>query len=107
MALTLEQAQLRRQIKIQDSMAEFAPIWLTNDTYNEGEQALVFELIYAHPHDGMIRERFRYDAFNDVLYHKGAQKVTEEEVLAIEDQAPYVDGDVLTRVPIAPRGRGT
>lgn len=106
MALTLEQAQLRRQIKIQDSMAQFAPIWLMNDTYNVDEQSLVFELIYAHPSDGMLRERFRYDAFNDVLYHKGAQKLTEEEMLVIEDQTPYVDGDVLTRVPIDPRGRG-
>jgi hypothetical protein len=105
MALTIEQARTKRDAKILDSLAEFAPIWLTDDTYRENEEALLFNLVYAHPLDGMVKERFKYDAFNDVLYHMGGRLLSESELLDIEAQPPYIDGEVLTRVPNAPQFR--
>jgi hypothetical protein len=105
MALTLQQAQLRRDEKVRTGLSEFAPIWLTDDTFRANEESLYFYLIYAHPYDGVIKERFKYDAFNDVLYHMGARKLSDEEVLVFQDQPPFLDGDVLTQVKNAPQFR--
>ncbi|MBX3084349.1 MAG: hypothetical protein KF716_22120 [Anaerolineae bacterium] len=105
MALTLQQAQLRRDEKVRTGLGEFAPIWLTEETYRAAEESLFFYLIYAHPSDGLIKERFKYDAFNDVLYHMGARKLSEAEALAIQEQPPYLDGDVLTQVKNVPQFR--
>jgi len=105
MALTLQQAQLRRDEKVRTGLGEFAPIWLTEETFRAPEESLYFYLIYAHPSDGLIKERFKYDAFNDVLYHMGGRKLSETEALAIQEQPPYLDGDVLTQVKNVPQFR--
>jgi hypothetical protein len=105
MALTHEQAQLKRDQKLRDAMTEFAPVWLTEETFRAAEEALFFYLIYAHPLDGMIKERFKYDAFNDVLYHMGARKLLEAESILVQEQPPYLDGDILTHVKNAPQFR--
>ena len=105
MALTLQQAQLRRDEKVRTGMGEFAPIWLTDETYRAPEESLLFSLIYAHPTDGLLKERFKYDAFNDVLYHMGSHKLSEAESIVIQEQLPYLDGDVLTQVKNVPQFR--
>jgi hypothetical protein len=105
MALTMQQAQLRRDEKVRTGMGEFAPIWLTDETFREAEESLYFHLIYAHPSDGLLKERFKYDAFNDVLYHMGSRKLSEAESIAVQDQTPFLDGDVLTQVKNVPQFR--
>jgi hypothetical protein len=102
MSLTQEQIRVRRDAKVQQAMADFAPVWLENEEYRVHEDSVLFNLIYAHPVHGWLNERFRYDAFNDVLYHMGERRLKEVEVLPYEERAAYVAGEVATRVPFQP-----
>lgn len=105
MAFTKEQMREKRDRKISASLAERAPIWLVDDDYRPREDSLVFNLVYAHPVYGWASERYKYDAFNDVLYHMGERRLTEEEALKIAEQEPHIPGEVATRVPLDPAQR--
>lgn len=105
MALTINQAEFKRDEKVRTTMSDFAPIWLTNQTFRATEETLYFHLVYVHPLDGFISERFKYDAFNDVLYRMGSRKLTETEALEFQEQPPYLDGDTLSHIKNAPQFR--
>ena len=95
----------KRDIKVLDALGVLAPLWLTKDEYRPREDSLVFNLTYVNPVDGWVDERYKYDGFNDVLYHMGERRLREEEALLIEDQDPYVPGEVATSVPNRPANR--
>jgi hypothetical protein len=105
MALTREQLTTRRDKKVRATMAELAPIWLANEAYRPAEDGLLFNLIYDNAVDGWVSERYKYDGFNDVLYHLGEKRLTEEETLTLQDEEPYIPGEVATRVPNDPAYR--
>ena len=105
MSLTRKQIVEKRDQKVRPTMQALAPIWMVNDQFHPREEALLFNLIYLHPHHGWISERYKYDAFNDVLYHMGQRRLSEEESLKVQDQEPYILGEVTARVPNDPTGR--
>ncbi len=107
MALTREQMAARRERKVRPVMQQYAPVWLTNDDYRPREDSMVFDLIYDNPTYGWVQHRFKYDAFADVLYHMGIKRLSETEVLPIQEQEPFIPGEVATRVPIEPAFRLT
>jgi len=86
-------------------MRELAPIWLNNEEYRPREDSLLFNLVFENPVYGWVSERFKYDAFNDVLYHMGVRRIGEEEALSIQEQEPYLSAEVATRVPNSPAQR--
>jgi len=105
MAFTRQQMIARRNQKVRSSMQDLAPIWLTNEEFRPRDEALLCNLIYLHPHHGWISERYKYDAFNDVLYHMGQRRLSEEEALKFEAQEPFLPGEVTDRAPNDPTGR--
>ena len=105
MSFTHDQMIARRNNKVRAVMKDLAPIWLANEEFRARDEALLFNLMYVHPHHGWVSERFKYDAFNDVLYHMGQRRLAEDEALKIQEKAPYVPGEVTTRVPNEPTGR--
>lgn len=105
MGLSKEQMREKRDIKVNGAMAQRAPIWLVNEEYRPQEDSILFSLVYANPVDGWVSERFKYDAFNDVLYHMGERRMTEAELLPIQEQEPYIKGEVASRVPNEPANR--
>jgi len=88
----------RRDSKLKHHVEQYAPVWLVNDEILLEDSAAVFNIIFQHRLYGWVSRRYRYDAFNDVLYHKGQNLVTEDEVLEIQDQEPYIDA-VIADVP--------
>lgn len=105
MALTREQMAARRERKVREVMQHLAPVWLVEDEYRPREDSLLFDLVYDSPTYGWVKHHFKYDAFNDVLYQMGIKKFGEEEVLPIQEQEPFIPGDVATRVPNEPHFR--
>lgn len=88
----------RRDAKVKHHVEQYAPVWLVNEDVSVEENAVMFNIIFQHRLYGWVSRRYRYDAFNDVLYHKGQNLVTEEDVLEIQEQEPYVDA-VIADIP--------
>ena len=105
MAITREQMAAKRDKKVRAAMSQLAPIWMENEEYRPNEDGLLFNLIYDNPVYGWVNERFKYDAYNDVLYHMGEARLKEEAVLPLEDKEPYLPGEVATSVPNSPASR--
>ena len=100
-----EEAETRRNQKVHGTMRHLAPLWLLNDEYRPIEESYLFDLVYPHSIYGWVQCRYKYDAFNDVLYHMGERRLDEEEALIIQEQAPYLEGEVATAVPNDPHPR--
>ncbi|MEP7285325.1 MAG: hypothetical protein ABI947_06110 [Chloroflexota bacterium] len=105
MPFTQEHMRTKRDKKILVAMTEKAPIWLVSEEYRPREDGLLFNLVYADPVSGWVNERYKYDAFNDVLYHMGQRRLQEEETLVYQEQEPYISAEVATRVPNEPAYR--
>lgn len=80
----------KRDAKAIPHLEQYAPVWLVDDKVYTQEDAIQFDVIFQHHLYGWVNRRYRYDAFNDVLYHKGQTTISEEEVLTIQDKAPYI-----------------
>lgn len=92
----------RRDAKVHAAMSELAPVWLINEDFKPREDALIFSLVFNDPSYGWMSRRYKYDGFNDVLYHMGWRLLSEAEVLSLTEGTPYLEGDVAVHVPNAP-----
>ncbi len=100
-----EEARRRRDKKVYAVMHTIAPLWLRNDEYRADEESCLFDLVYPHSVYGWVEHRYKYDAFNDVLYHMGERNLTETEALTAQETEPYLNGEVATTVPNQPLPR--
>jgi hypothetical protein len=78
-----------RDRKLKPVLGPFAPIWLVHERVIEKDDAVLFNVVVEDPTYGWLNRRYRYDAFNDVLYHMGERRVSEAEALVIQQQEPY------------------
>lgn len=81
----------RRDAKVMPHLKQYAPVWLENERELEQSDAVVFNVVFQHPSYGWVSRRYRYDSFNDVLYHQGQRALTEAETLALQDSKPYIE----------------
>lgn len=79
-----------RDQKAKDHLSQYAPLWLVDEKPIPSEDALQFNVIFLHPRYGWVNRRYRYDAYTDVLYHKGQTTVDEDEALAVQEKTPYL-----------------
>jgi len=102
MSQTLEQKRQimarKRDAKVYDHLIQYAPVWLSHEEVIYDEDALVFEVVFLHPQYGWVKRRYRYDSYNNVLYHKGQVLMSEEETLDLQASPPYLVADVLNTV---------
>jgi len=105
MPSTQEQIAAQRDAKVRQTLGELAPIWLVYEEFRPREDAIVFNLVYNDPSYGWMNRRFKYDGFNDVLYHMGWRLLSEAEQLEIVEKEPYIDGEVAVHVKNAPQYR--
>jgi hypothetical protein len=81
----------KRDEKVHDHLAQYAPVWMVNEDVLVDEDAVQFEIIFLHARYGWIRRRYKYDSYNNVLYHKGQQLIDEEETYELQaTQEPYI-----------------
>lgn len=87
----MDDIRQKRDLKAKSHLEQYAPVWLIDEKLIPREDAVQFNVVFEHNRYGWVSRRYRYDAFNDVLYHKGQKTLTEDEVLAIQEQEPYIN----------------
>lgn len=89
--MTIEQTlREKRDAKSKPHLEQYAPVWIVNEQIIVNDEAIQFEAVFQHSQYGWVNRRYRYDGFNDVLYHKGQVAASEGDVLAIEEKEPYI-----------------
>ena len=76
-------------------------MWLNDQKLIPEDEAVQFNVVFQHNRYGWVSRRYRYDAFNNVLYYKGQVLVSEEEALAIQEKLPYVTATIAADIPNA------
>lgn len=86
-----------RDKKVHDHLEQYAPVWLVDEKMLLEEEAIQFNVVFLHPTAGpehtqhWVNRRYRYDGFNDTLYHKGQLLVDEADALDIVETEPYIN----------------
>lgn len=80
----------QRDLKTKPHLEQYAPVWIIDEKLIPQDQAVQFNVAFYHNLYGWVNRRYRYDGFNDVLYHKGQTLLTEEQALEIQEKEPYI-----------------
>jgi hypothetical protein len=88
----------KRDGKAIPHLEQYAPVWIIDEKFFEEDEAVQFNVVFQHPLYGWVNRRYRYDGFNNVLYHKGQNLVTEETALEIAQKEPYIN-QLVTDIP--------
>jgi len=99
MTIAAELQALRDQ-KARPHLQQYAPVWLLEEQIFAGDEALQFHVMFQHHLHGWVNRRYRYDGFNDTLYHKGQTLLSEEAALEHMAATPYIAAQV-TDIPNA------
>jgi hypothetical protein len=84
-----------RQVKVEPHLRQYAPVWIIEEKLIPEDSSIQFNVLFQHNIYGWVNRRYRYDGFNDVLYHKGQTLMDEDDALDIlEDREPFIDTDV-------------
>lgn len=89
-----DQMRRRRDAKTKPHLAQYAPVWLVNEIVIAEDEAIQFNAVFQHNLYGWVSRRFRYDAFNDVLYYKGQVTISEDDALTIAEHEPYLSAAI-------------
>ncbi|MBL8163611.1 MAG: hypothetical protein JNJ61_16620 [Anaerolineae bacterium] len=90
----------KRDAKAIPHLEQYAPVWIVDEVILLEDEAIQFSAIFQHPQYGWVNRRYRYDGFNNVLYHKGQLATSEAAVLDIQEQDPYIAA-TISNVPNA------
>lgn len=96
-----DKIKLMRQIrdeKVRPHLEQYAPVWLVDEVPLPQDEALRFNVVFYHPRYGWVSRRYRFDAFNKVLYHQGQTRIAEEEALKLADEKPYIPAEAINTV---------
>ena len=88
----------QRDHKVIPHLQQYAPVWLETEQFVSEKDAMLFNVVFQHPAYGWVSRRYRYDAFNDVLYYKGQRSLPEATVLPLQESQPYIES-VQTDIP--------
>ena len=83
-----------RDAKAIPHLMQYAPVWLVDQKVLSDEDAVQFNVVFQHHLYGWVNRRYRYDAFNDVLYHKGETLVSVDELTRIQESDPWLVASV-------------
>lgn len=96
----------KRDNKVKPHLEQYAPVWIVDEKMFQEEDAIQFNVVFLHHSAGengeprWVSRRYRYDGFNNVLYHKGQTLISEDKALEITQSEPYVDS-VISDTPNA------
>lgn len=91
---TKESLLRKRDAKTIPHLEQYAPAWIIDEKIIAEDEAVQFNVVFFHHLYGWVNRRYRYDGFNDVLYHKGQTMLTEDQVLEIQAKEPYLSPSV-------------
>lgn len=95
--ITAQQLSAKRDEKVKSHLEQYAPVWIVDEQPMLVDEAVQFTVLFLHPTasdqfaPAWVTRRYRYDAFNDTLYHKGQTRLSEDEALdLINGKEPYL-----------------
>lgn len=97
---TAKELLLKRDNKSKSHLEQYAPVWIIDELVLLEDEAIQFNAVFLHSRAGLderpawVSRRYRYDGFNDTLYHKGQTVLDEEAVLDIQEDIPYIDAQI-------------
>ena len=91
---TVDDLKSMRDGKSRPHLQQYAPVWIIREQVFEEEEAIQFHVMFQHVLHGWVNRRYRYDGFNDTLYHKGQTQLTEDEALDFMEAEPYLEASV-------------
>lgn len=71
-------------------LTQYAPVWIVDEKVIEKDEAIQFNVVFRHNLYGWVNRRYRYDGFNNVLYHKGQHVMAEDDVVELQENEPYI-----------------
>ena len=105
---TREELLAKRDARIKPHLEQYAPVWLVDEIVILEDEAVQFNVVFLHSVSGddmkpvWVNRRYRYDGFNNTVYHKGQTMLTEEAVVEMTASTPFID----TLVTDAPNAYG-
>jgi len=94
----ISEMRARRDEKARPHLEQYAPVWIVEEQVLEDEDAIRFDVVFYHPRYGWVNRRYRFDAFNSVLYYLGQTPIPEADAVAIEERDPYIAAAVINTV---------
>ncbi|TVR22311.1 MAG: hypothetical protein EA396_06490 [Anaerolineaceae bacterium] len=80
----------KRDEKTIPHLKQYAPVWIVDEVVMEEEDAVQFNVVFRHNRYQWVNRRYRYDGFNNVLYHKGQRVISEDEAVDVQEQDAYI-----------------
>jgi hypothetical protein len=90
----------KRDEKVRHHLEQYAPVWIVDEKIIMEDESVQFNVVFQHNLYGWVNRRYRYDGFNDVLYHKGQTVLSEDTAVVIQETDPYINANV-TDIPNA------
>lgn len=87
---TFQELRARRDAKAISHLDQYAPVWIVDEKLIPQDEAIQFNVVFQHPQYGWVNRRYRYDGFNNVLYHKGQVLIDETQIPAMQGTDPYI-----------------
>ncbi len=84
----------RRDARVLPHLEQYAPLWLVDQRLVSEDDAVIFNVVFQHHLYGWVDRRYKFDAFNDVLYHMGQNSLTEDEALELQESDPWISATV-------------
>jgi len=84
----------KRDAKVIPHLSQYAPVWIIDEKIIAEDEAIQFNVVFCHNLYGWVNRRYRYDGFNNVLYHKGQNTIDETKVVEVTDKDPYINAVV-------------
>lgn len=91
---TVAKLKQMRDAKARPHLEQYAPVWILSEDILAEEEAVQFHVLFQHNLHGWVNRRYRYDGFNNTLYHKGQIILSEDDALDYMLAAPYIEAVV-------------
>lgn len=91
---TVADLREKRDKKSIPHLEQYAPVWIMDEQIFADVEAIQFNVLFQHGTHGWVNRRYRYDGFNNTLYHKGQTLVAEDEAVDHMDADPYIEATV-------------
>ena len=95
---TVADLKAKRDKKAVPHLQQYAPVWILDEQIFEEDEAIQFNVLFQHNTHGWINRRYRYDGFNNTLYHKGQTPMEEDDAVEYMENDPYIEATV-TDIP--------
>jgi acyl-ACP thioesterase len=101
---TAQEILAKRDQKTKPHLEQYAPVWIVDEQVLLEDESVQFNAVFLHPHAGLngqaawVSRRYRYDGFNDTLYHKGQTVLDEDAALEIQSAEPFIDA-IISNMP--------